>query len=160
VIEVKVEAVLVDNTTNSPVALLREAGGDRVLPIFVGPLEAAAIAYALEGTKFARPLTLDLMRLLVQGLGGRVARVIVTRLENDTFYAEVVIESGGKVLAIDARPSDSIGLALRTAAPIYVDEAVMEKAGQYVSPDDEERLKELRSKLRAINPEEFGNYRM
>jgi bifunctional DNase/RNase len=160
VIEVKVEAVLVDNTTNSPVALLREAGGDRVLPIFVGPLEAAAIAYALEGTKFARPLTLDLMRLLIQGLGGRVARVIVTRLENDTFYADVVLEAGGSVLAIDARPSDSIGLAMRVGAPIYVDEAVMEKAGQYVSADDEERLKELRSKLRSINPEEFGNYRM
>lgn len=159
-IEVKVEAILVDNTTNSPVALLREAGGDRVLPIFVGPLEAAAIAYALEGTRFSRPLTLDLMRLLVQGLGGRVARVIVTKLEQDTFFAEVVVEAGAKVITFDARPSDSIGLALRCGAPLYVDDAVMDKAGQYVASDDEERLKELRGKMRGINPEEFGNYRM
>jgi bifunctional DNase/RNase len=159
-IEVRVEAVLVDNTTNSPVALLREVGGDRVLPIFVGPLEAAAIAYAAEGTKFVRPLTLDLMRLLVQGLGGKVARVIVTKLEQDTFYAEIVVEYGQRVITFDARPSDSIGLALRCGAPMFVDNAVMDKAGQYVSRDDEERLRELRGKLRGINPEEFGNYRM
>lgn len=159
-VEVRVEAVLIDNSTNSPVVLLHEHGGDRVLPIFIGPMEAAAIAYALEGTKFARPLTLDLMRLVIQGLGGRVARVIVTRLEEDTFYAEVVVEAAGKVITIDARPSDSIGLALRSDAPIYVDETVMDKAAQYVSPDDEQRLTEMRSRLRSINPEDFGDCRM
>lgn len=159
-VEVRVEAVLIDNTTNSPVALLRESSGERVLPIFIGPMEAAAIAYALEGTKFARPLTLDLMRLIIHGLGGRVARVIVTRLEDDTFYAEIVVEVSGKVITIDARPSDSIGLALRAGAPIYVDETVMDKAAQYVSADDEERLRELRLRLRSINPEDFGDCRM
>ncbi|MEO0073897.1 MAG: bifunctional nuclease family protein [candidate division WOR-3 bacterium] len=159
-VEVRVEAILIDSSTNSPVALLREKGGDRVLPIFIGPMEAAAIAYALEGTQFARPLTLDLMRLIIRGLGGRVARVIVTRLEDDTFYAEVVVESSGKVITIDARPSDSIGLALRDAAPIYVDEAVMDRAAQYVSPDDEQRLAEMRSRLRSMNPEDFGDCRM
>jgi bifunctional DNase/RNase len=160
VIEVRVAGILLDNVNNSPVVLLRECDGERVLPVFIGPLEASAIAYALEKTKFPRPLTLDLMRLMVEGLQGRIRRVIITKLENDTFFAEVVIEAGDRVVAIDARPSDSVGLALRTEAPIYVAEAVMEKAGQWMTAQDEDRLKDLREKMRTLNPEDFGNYRM
>ncbi|MEO0004490.1 MAG: bifunctional nuclease family protein [candidate division WOR-3 bacterium] len=157
-IEVRVEAVLIDNATNSPVMLLREVGGNRVLPVFIGAAEASAIAYALEGTQYVRPLTLDLMRNLIVGLEGKVKRVIITKLEEETFYAEVVIETKDRVVAIDARPSDSVGLAVRVGAPIYVAEAVMEQAGQELSAEEEERLKELRSRLRAINPEDFGSY--
>jgi len=160
VIEVRVEGILLDNVNNSPVVLLRERDGDRVLPIFIGPLEASAIAYALEKTKFPRPLTLDLMRLLVEGLQGRIRRVIITKIENETFFAEVVIEAGDRVVAVDARPSDSVGLALRAEAPIYIAEAVMEKAGQWITAEDEERLKDLREKMRTVNPEDFGNYKM
>lgn len=159
-IEVRVEGILLDNVNNSPVVLLRERDGDRVLPIFIGPLEASAIAYALEKTKFPRPLTLDLMRLLVEGLQGRIRRVIITKIENETFFAEVVIEAGDRVVAVDARPSDSVGLALRAEAPIYIAEAVMEKAGQWITAEDEERLKDLREKMRTVNPEDFGNYKM
>lgn len=159
-IEVRVEGILLDNVNNSPVVLLRERDGDRVLPIFIGPLEASAIAYALEKTKFPRPLTLDLMRLMVEGLQGHVCRVIITKIENETFFAEIVIETGDRVLTIDARPSDSVGLALRTEAPIYVAEAVMEKAGQWMTAQDEDRLKDLREKMRTMNPEDFGNYKM
>jgi len=159
-IEVRVEGILLDNVNNSPVVLLRERDGDRVLPIFIGPLEASAIAYAIEKTKFPRPLTLDLMRLIVEGLQGRIRRVIVTKLEEETFFAEVVIEAGDRVVAIDARPSDSVGLALRAEAPIYVAEAVMEKAGQWITQQDEDRLKDLREKMRTLNPEDFGNYKM
>jgi len=159
-IEVRVEGILLDNVNNSPVVLLRELDGDRVLPIFIGPLEASAIAYALEKARFPRPLTLDLMRLVVEGLKASVRRVIVTKLENETFFAEIVIEADGRVLTIDARPSDSVGLALRCEAPIYVAEPVMEKAGQWITAQDEDRLKDLREKMRTINPEEFGNYRM
>jgi len=159
-IEVRVEGILLDNVNNSPVVLLRELDGDRVLPIFIGPLEASAIAYALEKARFPRPLTLDLMRLVVEGLKASVRRVIVTKLENETFFAEIVIEADGRVLTIDARPSDSVGLALRCEAPIYVAEPVMEKAGQWITAQDEDRLKDLRQKMRTMNPEEFGNYRM
>lgn len=159
-IEVKVEAVLIDSSSNTPVVILRELSGARVLPVFIGPLEASAIAYVLEGTKFSRPLTLDLMKLLIQGLSGTVRRVIVTRLEQDTFYAEIVVEQDGRVVTFDARPSDSVGLALRTGAPIYVAEEVMDKAGQVIAPEDEGRLRELKAKMREINPEDFGNYRM
>jgi bifunctional DNase/RNase len=160
VIEVRVAGILLDSVNNSPVVLLRECDGDRVLPVFIGPLEASAIAYALEKTKFPRPLTLDLMRLIVEGLQGRVRRVIITKLESDTFFAEVVVEAGDRVVTIDARPSDSVGLALRAEAPIYVAEAVMEKAGQWMTAQDEDRLKDLREKMRTLNPEDFGNYRM
>lgn len=159
-IEVRVEGILLDSTNNSPVVLLREQDGDRVLPIFIGPLEASAISYALEKTEFPRPLTLDLMRLLVEGLNGRIARVVITRIESDTYFAEVIINSGDRVITIDARPSDSVGLALRVGAQIYVAEEVMDKAGQWISPADEERLKELRERTRNMKPEEFGNYRM
>ncbi len=158
-IEVKVEAVLIDNTTNSPVMLLREVGSNRVLPVFIGAAEASTIAYALEGVQYVRPLTVDLMRNLIAGLNGKVSRVIITKLEDDTFYAELVIQTPEQVIAIDARPSDSVGLALRTGAPIYVAEAVMDQAGQWLSPEDEERLQELRNKLRGIDPEDLGNYR-
>ena len=159
-IEVRVEGILLDNVNNSPVVLLRELDGDRVLPIFIGPLEASAIAYAIEKTKFPRPLTLDLMRLMVEGLQGRIRRVIITKLESETFFAEVVLEAGERVITVDARPSDSVGLALRCEAPIYVAEAVMEKAGQWITAQDEDRLKDLREKMRTINPEDFGNYKM
>ncbi len=159
-IEVKVEAVLIDSSTNTPVMLLRETGGNRVLPVFIGAAEATTIAYALEGTKYVRPLTVDLMRNLVVGLNGSVKRVIINKLEEDTFFAELVVETPERVIAIDARPSDSVGLALRTGAPIYVEESVMERAGQLLSADDEERLRELRIKLRNIDPEDFGNFQI
>jgi hypothetical protein len=159
-IEVRVDGLLVDNTNKSPVVLLREADTDRVLPIYIGPFEASAIAYALQRTDFPRPMTLDLMRLVVESLGGRVRRVIVNRLEQDTFYAQLVIEGPTGVISVDARPSDSIGLALRADVPIFVAEEVMARAGHVVQPEDEGRLDELRSKLREIQPEDFGNYRM
>ena len=105
-------------------------------------------------------MTLDLMRLAIEGLGGHVKRTVVTRLEEDTYYAEIIIETPSRVLSVDARPSDSVGLALRSGAPIFVSEDVMQKAGQVVSPDDEQRITELRGKLREIQPEDFGNFRM
>lgn len=159
-IEVRVDGLLVDSSNNSPVVLLRELDGNRLLPIYIGPFEASAIAYALQNTRFSRPLTLDLMRLLVEGLGGRINRVIVSRIEDDTFFADVILEARGRILAIDSRPSDSIGLAVRTGAPIYVAEEVMDKAGQVVSLDDEEKLAEMRSRLRSIDPEQFGTYKL
>lgn len=159
-IEVRVDALLVDNTNNSPVVLLREVGGSRVLPIYVGPFEASSIAYALQGTDFPRPMTLDLMRRAIEGLGGTIRRTNVTRLDQDTFFAELVVESDGRLVTIDARPSDSVGLALRAGAPVFVAEEVMAAAGREVAADDEGRLSELRSHLRAIEPEDFGNFRM
>lgn len=159
-IEVRVDGLLIDSSNNSPVVLLRELDGDRILPIYIGPFEASGIAYSLQDTDFPRPMTLDLMRLLIDGLGGKLKRIIVTKIEEDTYYAEVVVAAANKVLAIDARPSDSIGLALRAGAPIFVADEVMTKASQVVSADDEQKLNELRAKLRSIDPEQFGNYKI
>ena len=148
-IEVRVDSLLVDNTNNSPVVLLREIEGDRILPIYIGPFEASAIAYALQGTAFPRPMTLDLMRLSIESLGGSIQRVIVTRIEKDTFYAELIIDGPGGIITVDARPSDSVGLALRVGVPVFVAESVMDKAGQSVNEADEGRLDDLRRCLGA-----------
>jgi bifunctional DNase/RNase len=159
-VEVKVEAVFIEESTQTPVMLLREVAGNRVLPIFIGPVEAKAIAYALENTQYIRPLTLDLMRNLIIGLNGRVKRIIINRLAEETFFAEVVLETGERLVAVDARPSDSVALALRMGAPIYVADEVMDQAGQWLSEEDESRLNELRSRLRTIEPEDFGSYNL
>lgn len=159
-IEVRVEAVLIEQSSNTPVMLLREVGGSRVLPVFIGPAEASAIIYALEKTQFVRPLTLDLMRNVITGLNGRVRQVVINRLDDETFFAELVLESGEQLVAIDARPSDSVGLALRVGAPIFVEEEVMERAGQLLSDEEEARLKEFRERMRKIDPEDFGNYQI
>ncbi|MGB9742721.1 MAG: bifunctional nuclease family protein [candidate division WOR-3 bacterium] len=157
-VEVKVEAVLIEELSKAPVMLLREVAGSRVLPVFIGPAEASAIQVVLRNIPHPRPLTLDLMRNLIIGLNGRVKRVIINRLADETFYAEVVLEAGDRLIAVDARPSDSVGLALRTGAPIYVEEEVMDQAGQWLSDEDESRLNELRNRLRQIEPGDFGSY--
>ncbi len=159
-IEVRVEAVLIEQSSNTPVMLLREVGGSRVLPVFIGPAEASAIIYALEKTQFVRPLTLDLMRNVITGLNGKVRQVVINRLDDETFFAELVLESGEQLVAIDARPSDSVGLALRVGAPIFVEDEVMERAGQWLSDEEETRLKELRERMRKVEPEDFGNYQI
>jgi len=160
VIEVKVIGIVIDNNSNSPVVLLRDITNDKVLPIYIGPAEAAAIAYALENVRAIRPLTIDLMKLILEGTGARVKRVNVTALRNDTFYAEIIIETDGKIISIDARPSDSVALALRTNSPIYVAEEVMNTCSTVMTLDEENKLRELRSNLRNTNPEDFGNYKI
>lgn len=159
-IPVKVSGVVLDNRYNSPVVLLQELDGNRVLPIFIGPNEAAAIAMVLEKQKFARPLTLDLMKLALDALQARVTRVIISALKDDTFYASLVVESDGKVFSLDARPSDSIGLAVRAQAPIFVADEIMEAAGQVTAQDEESKLKELQDRLRNLPPEELGDFKL
>ncbi|MCX8015433.1 MAG: bifunctional nuclease family protein [candidate division WOR-3 bacterium] len=159
-IEVKVAGVLFDNQNNSPVMLLKELDGNKILPIFIGPVEATAIIYALENIKLSRPMTIDLLKLVLEVLEGKVTRIIINALKNDTFYAEIILNINGKIFSIDARPSDSVGLAVRTNSPIYVAEEVMDSAGIVMSEQDEARLAELRDSLRNMPPEELGNYKM
>jgi len=159
-IEVKVAGVLFDNQTNSPVMLLKEIEGNKILPIFIGPIEASAIAYAMDNVKLTRPMTVDLLKLVIDGLKAKVKRVIVSALKNDTFFAEIIIEENSHILSVDARPSDSIGLAVRTKSQIFVADEVMSTAGIIMTEEEESRLSELRDSLRNIPPEEFGNYEM
>jgi bifunctional DNase/RNase len=159
-IEVKVAAVLFDQQTQSPVMLLKELDGSRVLPIFIGPTEGTAILYALENVKPPRPLTIDLLKRFLDTFLIKVSRIIISELKNETFYAEIIVDYHGRFFSLDARPSDSVGLALRTGAPIFVAEEVMNSSAIEMTPEDEIRLAELRKSVREIPPEDFGTFKL
>src|SRR3990172_7140302 len=126
--KVKINGLALDVTTNSPVIILAPESEkeSRILPIWIGHYEAWAIAMELSGVASKRPLTHDLIRTCIETLGGKIEKVEVTELVNQTFYAKVYVQLDGKTLEIDARPSDSIALALKSSAPIFVDEALFQ----------------------------------
>jgi len=124
--EVQVASLGLDKSSNTPVVILREREGDGVLPIWIGPGEASAIAMKLAGIEFSRPLTHDLLTTVVQGLGSELLRVLITKVVDNTYYASLVFRRNGDVISIDSRPSDSIALALRAEAPIFADESLLE----------------------------------
>ena len=141
--EVKVRGLLIDPTTNSPIVLLKDVGSDAYLPIWVGPYEANSIASEIEKVAPQRPMTHDLLRNVINQLGGLVRRVVVTDLRDSTFYAIIEIELADKVVFLDSRPSDAIALALRVDCPIYIREEVLEssrvdEAARTVEEDDDD----------------------
>lgn len=156
-IPVKVSGLMVDQTSNQPVVFLKELDGERVLSIWIGPVEASAIAYALERKQFVRPLTLDLMKRLLDGFNAKLVRTVITTLKEDTFFANLILEQDGRTFSIDARPSDSLALALRMDAPIFVADEVMDRYATPLPEDETDRINQLRSYLKGLDPEEFGN---
>jgi bifunctional DNase/RNase len=124
--EVKVRGLLVDPTTNSPIVLLKDVGSEAMLPIWVGPYEANSIASEIEKISPQRPMTHDLLRNVINQMGGTVRRVIVTDLRDNTFYAVIEIMTAERVVFMDSRPSDAIALALRVDCPIFIREEVLE----------------------------------
>jgi bifunctional DNase/RNase len=165
-VEVRLSRVRVDLQTSTPVVLLQETEGThRSLPIFIGPPEAAAIAVALQGLDSPRPMTHDLMQNLLDALGARLTRVVVTELRESTFYAELQLRAGEKDLSVSCRPSDGIALAVRTHSPLYVEDALMDAEGLIVAPDEfdvsevgepEELVAEFSEFLDTIRPEDFS----
>jgi hypothetical protein len=156
-VEVVVKALVLDERTHVPVVLLREKEGERMLPIWIGPAEASAIAIALEDMEPQRPLTHDLLLSIIEGLRASVQKVVVTELKDSTFYARIFIRGEGGVATVDARPSDSVALALRARAPIFVANAVFEQHGTAPEePDPEDRAKALREHLRNLDLKDFG----
>ncbi len=137
-IETVVESIRVSLVTQHRVVILREVSGERHLPIWIGPFEAEAIAMELQSMASARPLPYDLMKSMIEDMGGVVRQVLVTDLSQDVFYARIVIDQGGKTIEIDSRPSDAIALAVRVKVPILVDESVMDKAGVTLEQEAEE----------------------
>src|SRR5665811_2026400 len=119
-IEMTIKGLMVDPITNMPIIILRDSDGQRVLPIWVGVFEANAIALQIENISTPRPMTHDLLRNALRDLDAKVQRILVSDLKDNTFYALIYVECKGEVVAIDARPSDAIALALRTQAPIFV----------------------------------------
>ena len=127
-IEMTIKGLMVDPITNTPIVILRDKDGDRVLPIWVGIFEANAIALQIENVTTPRPMTHDLLRNVIQDLKASVDRIVVSDVQDNTYYAMVYLALNGETLAIDARPSDAIALALRTRSPIYVEERVVDHA--------------------------------
>jgi bifunctional DNase/RNase len=139
--------------TNQPIVLLKETQGERYLPIWIGPMEATAIAYAQQGLVPVRPLTHDLLRDILEALGVQLRTVNITALRNGTFFADLIFSNGKEV---SARPSDSIALALRTGATIFAADEIMEEAGISIPDEQEDEVEKFREFLDTITPEDFG----
>jgi bifunctional DNase/RNase len=171
-VQVSVQNLGLDRVSNSPVVILQEHEGERVLPIWIGPSEASAIAMELADMKFSRPLTHDLLAAVVGGLGGALQKIIISRVEENTYFAEMIIRRNGEVISVDARPSDSIAVALRLQADIFTHEELLEctpidlqaepTIGEPVVPEEEPETEmaaeELKEYLRKLAPEDFGRF--
>jgi bifunctional DNase/RNase len=150
----------VDRNTESPVVILREKEGSRVLPIWIGPAEASAIAMELQGVKAARPMTHDLLKQVIVGLGGELRRIVISAVKENTYFAELLIQREDHVFQVDARPSDSIALALRLRAPIFASDQLLDQSGiDAEEPDGSSRdADRLREYLEKLDPEDFGKF--
>ncbi len=156
-IEVTVSKVAIDVNSKMPVIVLKEKDGDKTLPIWIGLFEAQAIALALENVKPPRPLTHDLAKSLIEKLNGRVDRVVISDLRQNTFYARILMRRNGEALQVDSRPSDAIALALRLKVPIFIDETVLDKIAMGDKPPiKEEEIEDFKKKLRDLKPEDFS----
>ena len=163
-IRMKVFGLTIDPLTNSPIMILKNLEGDKSIPIWIGLLEATAIASELENIKFSRPMTHDLMKNLMDQLGIRLAKVEICDLRDNTFFALMYMILKDKEFSLDARPSDAIALALRAEAPIYVEEQVILKSKDLgMGPKEEIQSTEGRKWteiLESLSPDDFGKYKM
>jgi uncharacterized protein len=169
-IEVMVSRLGLDSSTQSYVVILQEKNGPRLLPIWIGQPEAESIVMQMHNIKRVRPLTHDLCKSLIVGLGGTLQKVHITRVEKNTYYAELHIARGGDVVQVDARPSDSIAIALRLAAPIFASDALLSEVQIEESSEtfDAESLRnsselnaeQLKEYLERLRPEDFGKFNL
>jgi len=160
-IEVRIRGLLMDPATNMPIVVLKDTGSDAVMPIWVGPFEANAIAIELEKLTGPRPMTHDLTRNLIHHLNARLERVVITEIREDTFFAVLWLRQGQDSVVVDSRPSDAIALALRFDCPIYVAEQVMQLAKLTpASASESQTGEQLRGWLEGLNDEDLGRYKM
>jgi bifunctional DNase/RNase len=160
-IKIRVQSLGLDQTTKSPVVILQEEGGPRVLPIWIGPAEASAIAMELQGMKAQRPLTHDLLKQILVGLGGELRRVVISSVKENTYFAELLIRREDQVFQVDARPSDSIALALRMRAPIFTSDQLLDQNGVEAddpSPNPSLEADKLKEYLEKMDPQDFGKF--
>ena len=159
-LRVEIRGLMLDPSSNVPIVILRDTQSQLFLPIWIGVFEANAIALKIEGVEPPRPMTHDLLRLVLEQLGAQVEKIVISDLKESTFFAVIHVQHGGQSVGIDARPSDAIALALRTEAPIFVLRSVLDKAQAAelaTDANDEERLKKW---LEEISPEELGKWTM
>lgn len=159
-----ISGLAVDPVTKNPIVILKEIDGERTLPIWIGFLEATAIASELEGIQFSRPMTHDLLKNIMETVNIKIDKIEVCDLRNNTYYALIHISYNEKTITIDARPSDALALSLRVEAPIFVEEKVIDKSKEIdlqAEPDDKtEEGKKWQDILENLNPEDFGKYKM
>jgi bifunctional DNase/RNase len=159
-IEMTIKGLMVDPLTNAPIVILRDKDGQRVLPIWVGIFEANAIAQQIENVSPQRPMTHDLLRNVIHDLNASVQKIVVCDLQENTFYALIYLLRNGDTVAIDARPSDAIALALRTRAPIFVEDSVIEHAETADVAPDKSDTNRLQKWLESLDPDDLGKYKM
>jgi len=159
-VEMKIRGLMMDPVTNMPIVILKDAGSDTVLPIWVGVYEANAIALEIEKVTTPRPMTHDLIKNVLTGLDALVHKVVVTELKDDTFYAVIWLERDGRTISIDSRPSDALALALRMDCPIFVDEEVLKNSKQAANLSERATSEELRKLLEGLSDDDLGKYKM
>lgn len=159
-----ISGLTVDPFTNSPIVILKEVDGEETLPIWIGLLEATAIASELEGIKFSRPMTHDLLKNIIEMVDVKVIKVEVCAIKNNTYYALIHFQHGEKTMSVDARPSDALALSLRLDVPIYVAEEVINGSSQIdlkAEPQDKSKQgKQWQEILESMKAEDFGKYKM
>jgi len=159
-----ISGLTVDPLTNSPIVILKEVEGDKTLPIWIGLLEATAIASELEGIKFSRPMTHDLLNNFLEMMDVEVTKVEVCDLKDNTYYALIHFKRGDNELTIDARPSDALAISLRVKAPIFVAEEIINKSKEIdLKPEAEDKSEEgkkWQKILEGLDPGDFGKYKM
>ncbi|MGH2730057.1 MAG: bifunctional nuclease family protein [Actinomycetota bacterium] len=155
-VELSLVGVRVELPSNQPIVLLKEAQGDRYLPIWIGAVEATAIAFALQGIQTPRPMTHDLLRDILTETDVQIERILISELVDQTFYAVIRMSSNGKSAEVSSRPSDAIALAVRTGAPIYANEEVLDQAGIELKDDEETEVEKFREFLDQVTPEDFA----
>ncbi|MFQ5441976.1 MAG: bifunctional nuclease family protein [Thermodesulfobacteriota bacterium] len=163
-VKMKVFGITLDPFTNAPIVILKDLDEKNSLPVWIGVLEASAIASELEKIRFSRPMTHDLMMNMLNGLKIDVEKIEVTDLKENVYYARIHLSSDGNAFVIDSRPSDAIALALRMECPIYVDTSVLDKSKQIDLREEAVKKgagnKELLEMLEELSPDEFGKYKM
>lgn len=158
-VPMSIKGLMLDPVSNSPIVVLKDDDDKFFLPIWVGIFEANAIALQLENVNTPRPMTHDLLRNMIAELDARVTRVVINDLRDSTFFAQIRVSTGGRTLELDARPSDAIALALRTEAPIFVAQTVLDQA-QTIAPDaggGDDKVKKL---FEQLDSEDLGKYKM
>ena len=159
-IEMTIKGLMVDPITNMPIVILRDKDGQRVLPIWVGVFEANAIALQIENVTPQRPMTHDLLNNVIHDLKADIQKIVVSDLKENTFYALIYLSIAGEIMAIDARPSDAIALALRARAPIFVEDRVIDNAKSVDLAPGKEDTDRLQKWLENLDPEAMGKYKM
>ena len=155
-----IKGLILDPVNNSPIVILQDKDETVVIPIWIGIFEANAIAIEMEHIETPRPMTHDLVKSLLNHLSASVEKIVINDLRENTYYAEIYLMSGGKLVVVDSRPSDAIAIAVRVKAPIFVARNVVEKSKNYAIDKDKWSEEDLKKWLESLSPDDMGKYKM